>query len=98
MDPERTTTTGDSLFVTNINPFQIIKAEKTIMAKFNNWNVNCLLFAQSFLSSRTCLSIISLNMVYVDYLATAMGAIKSSRVSALMVKSRDGMGYPLRLR
>lgn len=34
------------------------------MAKFNNWNVNCRLFAQSFLSSRTCLSIISLNMIY----------------------------------
>ena len=61
--PDNTTTTGLSDNVTNINPFQIISAEKTIMAKFSTWKVNWRLLAQSFLSSYTCLSIISLIMV-----------------------------------
>ena len=47
-------------FVKNINPFQIINAENTIIAKFNTWNNNWRLFPHSFLSSKTCLSIISL--------------------------------------
>ena len=49
--------------VANMRPFHIINAEKTIIARFNSWNVSCRLFAQSFLSSRTCLSIISLIML-----------------------------------
>jgi len=48
-----TTTTGDSDFVTNINPFHIISAEKTIMAKLSAWNVSCRLFFHSFFSSIT---------------------------------------------
>lgn len=46
-----TTTTGDSDFVTTIKPFQIIKAENTIIAKFSAWKLSCRLFFQSFLSS-----------------------------------------------
>jgi hypothetical protein len=46
-------------FVTNINPFQIINAEKTIIAKFSSWNVSIRLLAHSFFSSITCLSIVS---------------------------------------
>ena len=45
--------------VRNINPFQIINAEKTIIAKFNNWKVSMRLFFHNFLSSRTCVSIVS---------------------------------------
>lgn len=35
MLPERTTTTGDSLPVMQINPFQIIRAEVTIIPETN---------------------------------------------------------------
>lgn len=47
----------------NMSPFQIIKAENTIIAKFKSWNSNWRLFAQSFFSSITCLSIISFIIV-----------------------------------
>ena len=43
--------------------FQIIKAEKTIIARLSAWNRNWRLFAQSFLSSATCLSTTSLIMI-----------------------------------
>ena len=33
MDPDRTTTMGDSLPVTTIRPFQIIRADETIIPK-----------------------------------------------------------------
>ena len=47
--------------------FQIMRAEKTIIARLSNWNRSWRLFAQSFFSSRTCLSNMSLIMfVMVD--------------------------------
>ena len=39
-----TTTTGDSLLVTNMRPFQIISAEKTIMARFSSWKLKFLAY------------------------------------------------------
>ena len=40
MEPESTTTMGDSDPVATINPFQIIKAEDTIIPKDKTWQKN----------------------------------------------------------
>ena len=48
-----TTTTGLSLHVINISPFQIMSAEKQIIAKFRIWNNSCRLFAHSRRSAST---------------------------------------------
>ena len=60
MDPDSTTTTGDSDLVMNIRPFQIISAEKTIIARFRAWWSNSRLFFHSFFSSKICCSTISI--------------------------------------
>lgn len=60
----KTTTTGDSDFVTTIRPFQIIKAENTIMARFNPWNRSWRLFFQSFFSSITWDFTMSISVVW----------------------------------
>ena len=49
--------------VTNMRPFQIMRALKTIMARLRHWKRSWRLFAQSFFSSRTCLSITSLSIL-----------------------------------
>ena len=59
MLPESTTTTGDSLLVKNMSPFQIIKAEKTIIARLRPWCSRSRLFFHSFLSSAIWSSTIS---------------------------------------
>jgi hypothetical protein len=57
--PLSTTTTGDSLLVKNMRPFQIISAEKTIMARLRPWCSRRRLFFHSFLSSAIWSSTIS---------------------------------------
>lgn len=49
----KTTTTGLSLLVTNINPFQIIRALKTIMAKLSDWERSIRGDFHSFFNSDT---------------------------------------------
>ena len=46
-----TTTTGDSDSVTNMSPFQIMRAEKTIIARFSPWKARFRLFFHSFFNS-----------------------------------------------
>ena len=46
IDPVNTTTTGDSEFVININPFQSISAELTTVPSTTTWSINY--FIKSF--------------------------------------------------
>lgn len=76
-----------------MSPFQIINAENTIMAKFSNWNVNWRLLAQSFLSSRTCLLTMSLNMIGVlisCYCQATGGGRSGDRVETSSASSGGG--------
>ena len=51
-----TTTTGLSLLVANMSPFQIMSAEKTIMARFSDCASSIRGLRKSFFSSFTCVS------------------------------------------
>jgi hypothetical protein len=44
IDPDKTTTTGLSLSVITIKVFQIIKAEKTTIARLRSWKARTRLF------------------------------------------------------
>jgi len=57
---DSTTTTGDSLIVVTMSPFQIMSAEKTIMARFSAWNDSWRLFFHNCFTSATWFVTISI--------------------------------------